>query len=134
MSLFDSAFAIVVGEEGNYVNDPNDPGGETKFGISKRSYPNLDIRQLTLDQAKAIYERDYWRALSCDQLPWDIALLTFDAAVNQGPGFAHSLTGRDVDLAVERALRYAQNENFSRYGKGWFRRLFSVFKSAQVAP
>ena len=60
MSNFDRAFRFLIGEEGGYVNDPADPGGETKFGISKRAYPQLDIKSLTLDQAKAIYRRDYW--------------------------------------------------------------------------
>ena len=81
---FDEAFKIVIGHEGGYVNDSNDPGGETKFGISKRSYPHENIRELTLDQAKQIYLRDYWNRCQCAQLPAMIRVHVFDAAVNSG--------------------------------------------------
>ena len=58
---FLKAFEKVLRHEGGYVNDPLDLGGETKYGISKRSYPHLDIKNLTLDQAKQIYFRDFWQ-------------------------------------------------------------------------
>jgi lysozyme family protein len=64
---FDEAFDVLIGHEGGYVNHPGDPGGETKFGISKRAYPALDIKALTLGQAKAIYRRDYWIPAGCDR-------------------------------------------------------------------
>ncbi len=137
MSLFDSAFAIVVGLEGGYVSDPKDPGGETKWGISKRAYPDLDIANLTLEEAKAIYQRDYWDLCGCDSYPWDRALCLFDCAVNQGPSFARSINAASqdaVDLMAERALRYAQTMQFQRFGRGWMRRLFSIMKQAQVTP
>ncbi|OXE36892.1 MAG: hypothetical protein CGW95_04725, partial [Phenylobacterium zucineum] len=54
---FDQAFEVLIGHEGGYTNNPQDPGGETKFGISKRAYPDQDIANLTLDAAKAIYKR-----------------------------------------------------------------------------
>lgn len=134
MSYFEAAFQLVVGEEGGYVNDPHDPGGETRYGISKRAYPNLDIANLTLQQAHDIYRRDYWDRLNLDALSWDKALLEFDAAVNQGPGYANTLQGDAVQIATERALRYAENANFRIYGKGWFHRLFTLFKASQVTP
>src|SRR6185312_16903801 len=71
MSFFLPAFKIVVGIEGGYSNDPRDPGGETKFGISKNAYPNLDIASLTLEQAQQIYLRDYWDACGCDTMTWE---------------------------------------------------------------
>ena len=46
--------------EGGYVNDPDDPGGETNFGISKRSYPQLDIKALSIDKAIDVYYHDFW--------------------------------------------------------------------------
>jgi len=132
---FDAAFALVVDAEGNYVNDPDDPGGATKFGISQRSYPALDIASLTLEDAKAIYQRDFWNRLGLDNDPWPVALLTFDAAVNQGPSFAASLPATDPkEIAVERALRYGNNANFTRYGKGWLERLFTMYTAAMGAP
>lgn len=134
---FDAAFSIVIGIEGNYNNDPHDPGGETKFGISKRAYPHLDIANLTLDQAKAIYQRDYWSVCRCDELPWDMALAVFDCAVNQGPGTAerfHSSAKTLIDFQAERAVSYAKLATFAEYGRGWMRRLFTIFQDAQRQP
>jgi lysozyme family protein len=90
---FDDAFDRLMGHEGSYVNDPNDPGGETHWGISKRSYPSVDIKALTRDGAKAIYLRDFWRRLNADRLPDGVAFQLFDFAVNSG---------------IETAVRYLQ--------------------------
>ena len=96
MSAFAQAFRLVVGEEGGFSDTPSDPGnwtsgkiGEgilrgTKFGISARAYPDIQIAALTLDEAQAIYKRDYWDKLGGDSLPPPLALLLFDAAVNCG--------------------------------------------------
>ncbi len=54
--------------EGGYVNDPDDPGGETKFGISRRNYPTVDIKGLTKDGAAAIYYRDFWQKYKLDSV------------------------------------------------------------------
>lgn len=84
---FDSLIGKVIGHEGGYVNDPNDPGGETKYGISKRSYPNINIKTLTLRQACDIYYRDWWTKLQCSQIKHDaIAQKLMDTAVNVGVG------------------------------------------------
>ena len=83
-SGFARAFAVVIGEEGDYSNDRADPGGETKYGISKRAYPNVDIANLTLEGARALYARDYWTPAACDRMGPALALLVFDAAVNNG--------------------------------------------------
>ena len=50
----------VLNHEGGYVDDPDDNGGETNFGISKRAYPRVDIKNLTRKQAIKIYYQDYW--------------------------------------------------------------------------
>ena len=137
MSFFDAAFEQIVGVEGGYTNDPSDLGGETKFGITKRFYPEVDIKNLTLEQAKDIYRRDYWERCGCDLLSWEQALCVFDTAVNQGQGIARALHVQSedaIDLMTERAMRYAQNPQFQRFGKGWMRRLFKIFKAAQVTP
>ena len=91
MSLFLDLVDRVLSHEGGYVNDPNDPGGETKWGISKRSYPHLDIAALTLEDAQEIYRRDYWYALNLNAQPWPKALCLFDCAVNMGRGVALEL-------------------------------------------
>lgn len=81
---FDLAFERLLGHEGGYVNDPRDPGGETNWGISKRAYPNVDIKALMQDGAKAIYRRDYWAPVRADELPDLVRFDVFDAAVNHG--------------------------------------------------
>jgi lysozyme family protein len=100
MSVFDQCFAITVGEEGGFGRDPADAGNwtggrvgagvckGTKFGVSAASYPQLDIANLTLDDARAIYRRDYFDRVRGDDLPAPLALLAFDAAVNNGVGMA----------------------------------------------
>ena len=65
---FDVAFEKLIGHEGGYVNDARDPGGETKYGISKRAYPDEDIAGLTLERAKQIYRRDCWARRIADNL------------------------------------------------------------------
>ena len=82
MITFDEAFNRLLGHEGGYNNDPTDPGGETNWGISKRAYPRLDIKNLTRDQAATIYYTDFWAPLA-DAAP-DIKFQMFDFAVNSG--------------------------------------------------
>lgn len=81
---FEEAFEWIKKIEGGYVNDPRDPGGETKWGISKRAYPNLDIKNLTEVEAKRLYERDYWWKSGANKLPFPVNLMVFDTAVNMG--------------------------------------------------
>lgn len=81
---FEQAFQRLIGHEGGYVNHPSDPGGETNFGITKRSYPAEDIRGMTLARAKAIYLRDYWNAAGCGYVPEVARFDLFDMAVNSG--------------------------------------------------
>ena len=88
MQTFPDCIAHVLAAEGGLVNDPQDPGGVTKFGISQRSYPALDIRALSLDDAKAIYQRDYWDQIQGEALPAGLDLLVLDHAVNAGPARA----------------------------------------------
>ncbi len=96
---FGTAFATLIGHEGGYVNDKRDPGGETKFGISKRAYPDVDIAALTIDQAKAIYKRDYWDRARCSELPPAVAFQVFDTAVNSGIGQSIRFLQRAVGVA-----------------------------------
>jgi lysozyme family protein len=127
---FDACISFVITQEGGYVNDPADPGGETKFGISKRAYPAVDIAALTVDEAKAIYRRDYWDALDLDSRPYGEALAILDTAVNcglarakvyiatakPGPEFA-------IHLLTERLYAYASFSAWPTYGHGWTARI-----------
>lgn len=152
MSAFDKAFRVIIGHEGGYSSDPRDPGGETKFGISKRAYPHLDIKNLTLEQAKEIYRRDYWSRVRGDDLPYSVALCLFDYAVNSGVDAAIKAAQRALNLKTdgilgpitfsaiyaqeprafvsalqaERLLHLSQLTSFPTFGRGWTRRIVST--------
>lgn len=96
---FDQAFDRLISHEGGYVNHPNDPGGETNWGISKRSYPNLNIKALTRDDAKKIYKTDFWDAVGGDRLPSSVVYQLFDFAVNSGIGTAIRYLQRAIGVA-----------------------------------
>lgn len=96
---FEKAFVELIGLEGGYVNDPTDRGGETKYGISKRAYPNLNIRSLSLNDAKLIYFNDYWKTSGADQmLKYELALELFDTGVNMGPGMSRTFLQQALNL------------------------------------
>jgi lysozyme family protein len=83
---FQKAVEILLSHEGGYVNDPDDPGGETHFGISKRSYPDLDIGALTKENVIEIYRRDFWDKYGFERIENDtLAFMLFDQAVLMGP-------------------------------------------------
>lgn len=95
---FKKAFNYVLKNEGGYVNNSADPGGETKYGISQRSYPNLNIRQLSLKDAEKIYFCDYWLKGKFEQIPDEnVATQLFDLSVNLGI--------RATTIVLQRALR-----------------------------
>lgn len=97
----DDAFWAQIGPtlefEGGYVDDPADSGGETNFGISKRSYPDLDIAALSVDDAMSIYKRDFWDAPGLARLNDPPAGKVFDLAVNMGQRQATRLLQRAVN-------------------------------------
>ncbi len=75
-------------DEGGYSRDRDDPGGETRFGISQREYPDVDIASLTREEAAKIYYRDWWMRYGYSDLPGPIGAKLFDLAVNIGPEHA----------------------------------------------
>ena len=83
-TTFEEIIEQVLEHEGGYVNDPHDAGGETNFGIAKRFYPDVDIKNLTKEQAKKIYHQDYWRPAKCDDVPPRLRHIYFDMCVNFG--------------------------------------------------
>jgi lysozyme family protein len=93
-----SAITHVIVEEGGYVDDPVDRGGKTRFGISQKSYPDLDIASLTREQAENIYFTDYWLSIRGDRLPHAVAFSVFDCAVNMGAGTSSKLLQRAVGV------------------------------------
>ena len=91
---FDDIIEVVLHHEGGYVNDPDDPGGETNFGIAKRSHPDVDIANLTKDGAKEIYKEHYWDRNKVESLPEELRHIFFDMCVNQGRGRAVKILQR----------------------------------------
>lgn len=146
---FDDAFERLIGHEGGYSNHPDDPGGETKFGVSKRSYPMEDIAALTLDRAKAIYRHDFWGPAGCDSVPDAVRFDLFDMAVNSGnrqaiktlqrtvgtfedgvlgPATLLALSSMPADRVrmrfnASRLIFMTELKTWTTFGRGWARRL-----------
>lgn len=147
--MFDTLIDRVLSNEGGYVFNAQDPGGETKFGIAKRSYPDVDIKNLTRGQAIEIYRRDFWLRVSGDQLPSAFAFQALDAAVNHGIGNAVRWMQRAAGVAddgvigpmtiaavqaaspadlvllflAERLSFYTKLKTFDEFGRGWSNRI-----------
>ena len=159
MSLtFQQMFDRLIGHEGGYVNDPRDPGGETNWGITKRTaqangYTGA-MKAMTRDQALKIYQAAFWVRYQCDKMPEAVAFQFFDAAVNHGFGNASRMLQRAVGVAddgvigsrtiaaikqtaisdvimhlnAERLEFYCKLDNFTSFGKGWVRRVAGNLK------
>lgn len=125
---FDTCVDEVLGEEAGYVNNPADPGGETKWGISKRAFPEVDIANLSRDDAKALYKAHYWDPVAAYGLVGIYQRVAFEAAINQGlsrvKGWLTAAEGQLDWFMAERALAYVALPTFNTFGKGWLRRLF----------
>lgn len=149
---FEQAAAWILQAEGGYSHDVADPGGETRWGISKAAYPQVEMASLSWEEAKAIYRRDYWSVTRCDEIQAPIALALFDAAVNQGvkpavqmlqtalrlqpdgivgPDTIHAANAEPFTTTLPnylswRAVRYMQSRGSDRFLRGWLRRLFRL--------
>lgn len=158
---FLASFARLIGNEGELSMDPRDRGnwtggrrdwGElkgTKYGISAHAFPDLDIKSITLDQAREIYRTRYWAPAGCDMVPEQIKFPLFDLAVNSGPGRAARLLQRAVGaeedgsvgpqtvmsilnmppdrvlrrLDAHRLLLMAEDPTWPAFGRGWVKRV-----------
>ena len=105
MKTFEEIIEKVLEHEGGYVNDPKDLGGETKYGITKRFYPELNIKELTIEKAKQIYKDDYWDKNRVESLPQELWHIFFDMCVNMGRRTAVKVLqraavnrGRDIEV------------------------------------
>ena len=168
MAAFDTAFDRVFTNEGGFTDDPEDRGnwtsgvvgqGElkgTKFGISAMTYPALDIRNLTKQEAKDIYRVDWWWALDMDNFRPAMAYQMFDAAINHGmrratkilqravgakpdgligPKTMGRVSGTDINdllfaFLAERLEFMTRVGTWDNYGKGWARRIAHNLKLA----
>lgn len=76
---------VIESEGGSKVTkDPLDPGGTTRWGVSQKAYPDLDIENLSERDAKEIYYNDYWIPSKADKVPAQIREIYFDMVVNFG--------------------------------------------------
>ncbi len=153
---FEVAVNLVLEHEGGYSDHPADKGGPTKFGIAQASYPNEDIKGMTLDRAKVIYYNDFWLPLQGFDLPERISTIVFDMAVNMGrtravrclqralgvpdDGWIGTVTKEAVkvtneaelasEITVRRVLYYASLDDFATFGLGWIRRAIRTLMAA----
>ena len=161
MSLtFIQIFNRLIGHEGGYVNDPRDPGGETNWGITKRTAQangyQGSMRAMTREQAYKIYYSAFWLRYQCDKMPDAVAFQFFDAAVNHGLGNASRMLQRAVAddgiignmtiaaikkmaisdvimrLNAERLEFYCKLSTFATFGKGWVRRVAGNLKYGAI--
>ncbi len=148
---FEQCIPVILKWEGGYVNNPSDPGGETNFGISKASSPNIDIKNLTLTQAIDIYQRDFWDKCQLDKLPAQVRLSFFDACINVGYGraticlqqalglFSDGILGPQTiaaanaagaslvhDFLAKRVEFYMGINTWQFFGAGWMNRILDI--------
>ena len=128
MSRFNEAYKIVLGHEGGYQNLHNDRGNwttgvvgkgknkGTKYGITAMSYPDLDIINLTLDDARQIYKENYWDRINGDKLEPALALVAFDTAINSGVGRAIEFLNKTDDVTEFLRLRRSFIRSLRLYG------------------
>lgn len=168
MDMFEVVFERTFGHEGGFQDDRRDrgnwTGGEvgkgelkgTKYGLSAMTYPDLDIKSISLLQAKQIYRRDWWEALKMDRWPKAMQYQMFDAAFNHGTGranqFIQHAAGVDQDgkvgpktltavMAMDvndllmrflaKRLRYfTEVKAWDAYSRGWARRVAQCLEYA----
>lgn len=161
MDNFDIACAVLLANEGGYANDARDRGKETKYGISKTRFPNVDIKNLTWDGAKEIYRVEYWEQYKCSEMPLPIAIFLFDCVVNHSPmrpimwlqgalgckpdGVIGPITIKIASLcnnffsvlvymATQRGEYYLSMPEYGHFGKGWrARNIYTLAESLRWA-
>ena len=171
MPRFDDIMLTIFRWEGGFVDDPQDPGGATNMGITHKTLAQFrglasvtpqEVKDLTKDEAIAIYRANYWGAIRGDNLPQPLDFVVMDGAVNQGPAGVTKLlqalvgAGQDgalgkktlkaikafverdgadklaVELAEARKTRYEGHPSIARFRNGWRNRLNDVMKTAMV--
>jgi hypothetical protein len=133
---FDRCWAFTQRWEGGatITQDPDDPGGTTKWGISGHAHPSLDIRSLTEEEAKEIARREYWEPVKCPAVSWPMDLARFDAAFNCGISAAGGFGVHWPDMLLNRVFYYLRlcrkNPVLKKYLFGWLNRCYDLWKEA----
>jgi lysozyme family protein len=166
MTYFEEALAFVMEKEGGnrkkggFTDDKDDAGGKTKYGISEKAHPEVDIKKLTRKQAEDIYLEKYWLGNNCHKMPHAVGFFLFDTSVNLGNGQAGEILQRVVDadvdgkigdktiaaaqmIEVETVLKefyemrvkfyedIAEKRNNHKYLNGWLNRASDCFEEAE---
>jgi len=156
---FDLAFDALLGHEGGFTDNPSDPGGATRWGVTERvaranGYTG-SIRDLPVDVAKRIARSEYWDAVKAEDLPATLRYAVFDAAYNSGPTQAtywlqralgvksDGVIGAQTILAAQQCtpdrvlarmlgmrLQFMTNlPTWGTFGKGWARRIAALLQT-----
>jgi len=155
---FNAAINHLLLMEGGYSNDPDDNGGETNFGISKRAFPMVDIASITRTDAVEIYRKNYWNAIRGDDIPPLVGFIMLDIAVNHGVITATKMLQRQLNVAADgvigaktmtalsrenpamlaqrltlaRIKMVIMHEDAARYMTGWLSRYLTVMREVCV--
>lgn len=128
--IFDKALAFILGPdiEGGFGCDDRDPGNwtsgvvgvgymnGTKYGISAAAYPHVDIKNLTIEGAKEIYQRDFWTQVHGDDVG-ALGLAMFDEGINAGPRMAINLLQSALDIEMDGDFGPATKAAFAKADK-----------------
>ena len=140
MTPFQLAVKFTLDHEGRYVFNPKDPGGETNYGIAKKSHPDVDITNLTIAGAMEIYKREYWDAYSLDPIPLPLCIAYFDSYVQHSPNSVRKMIeigNGDLRAFIEARRQYYKrveqnNPKTMVFDKGWMNRCNDLFKYCQI--
>jgi lysozyme family protein len=139
---FGKAWAFTAPEEGIHSNDPQDPGGDTKWGTARNKHPEITDEQWanwTEEDSMHLAEVSYWDACRCDDLTTPVDIITFDTAYNMGVSKALALLiqamNRPGDDAIEllffRLHDYSEQIRLKperlKYFRGWINRVVDLF-------
>ena len=165
MTRFDDCLPLILAHEGGYVDHPSDPGGATNLGVTLdtlsayrgRKVTKADVKALTVAEAGAIYQHNYWHPIFADHLSAGVDYILFDLAVNSGVGRARKYLQRAAGVTEDgiigpatlaavkaktplalisaisgyREAFYRGLPTFPTFGKGWMRRLAEVTAKAK---
>jgi lysozyme family protein len=156
---FDTAFALLLGHEGDFSDHADDPGGKTRYGVTEAVAREAgyrgDMRELPLDLAKRIYLEKYWKPIRADDLPPGIRYAVFDGAVNSGPAqatrwlqralgveadgvigpqtlaaaYAQDMNALRLRILAQRLRFMASLPNWPAFSRGWARRISDLMES-----
>ena len=132
---FDQSVEHIFKSEGGYVAKDGRSNAPANFGINQNANPDIDVKNLTKDQAKEIYKERYWDKINADSLPENIRLVAFDTAVNQGVKTANRLikeSGGDLEKFTQLRIAEYKSLNQPENEKQWIDRATKAFEASKI--